>query len=102
MSNAESGRPKDALLYCEKLLGLRADCNIPYCREWESSTGWLLYNVETEGWFIEFNCPHHGRGGTWRPEWQPLIDEVIEIKVQAGLDLASALQALRGEGKSKR
>lgn len=101
MSSVDTDRPRDALLYSEKLLGLRDDCNIPYCRQWESSTGWLSYNVEVELWFIEFECPSHGRGGTWKPEWQPLIDEVIGIKVREGVDVSGALQALR-EGKSKR
>ena len=89
------------MLYCEKLLGLRGDCNIPYCRRWESSTGWLLYDVDAEGWFIGFRCPDHGDSGAWRPEWQYLIDEVIEIKAKEGFDVAAALRGLLDERNSK-
>lgn len=98
----DSDRPKDAVLYCEKLLGQRSDCNIPYCRQWESSTGWLLYDVEAKGWFIGFRCPDHGCSGAWRPEWQPLIEEIIEEKVKDGFDIAAALDAVRDEHKRKR
>lgn len=87
---------RGAVLYCEKLLGLRDDCNIPYCRRWEESTGWLLYNVEAESWFIGFRCQDHGHSGAWRPEWQSLINDVIEAKAKEGFDVAAALRALRG------
>ena len=96
MSNPDPDRPRNAILFSEKLLGLKADCNIPYCREWESSTGWLLYSVVANSWFIEFKCPDHGPdGGTWRPEWQLLIEEVIGTKTKEGFDIAAAVQALR-------
>ena len=98
----DSDRPKDAVLYCEKLLGLRSDCNIPYCHQSESSTGWLLYNADVDGWFIGFRCPEHGRSGAWGPEWQPLIEEVIEEKAKEGFDVTAALEALRDEHKRKR
>ena len=52
-----------AVLYCEWLLGLRGDCNLPCCRQWESSTGWLLYDFATASWCIGFRCPDHGCGG---------------------------------------
>jgi len=55
----------------------------------------ILYNVGTEGWFIGFACPAHGRSGAVSREWQPLIDEVIEIKTREGFDIAAALAALR-------
>jgi hypothetical protein len=77
-------RPRDAVLYREKLLSLRGDSHIPYCHQRESSTGWLLYDVEMEQWFVGFRCPDHGHGGAWRPEWQPLIDEVIEAETKEG------------------
>jgi hypothetical protein len=83
------------LLYCEKLLGLRRDCQIGGCREWENSTGWLLHYSVGRSWYVELECPVHGRGGTWRPEWQPLIEEVLEIKAKEGFDIAGELQALR-------
>lgn len=99
MSSTNSYGRCAPVLYSDKLLGLRDDCNIPDCREWERSTGWLLYDPGTEGWFIGFECPAHGRGGAWSPEWQPLIDEVIAIKTREGFDIAAALQALRDDQK---
>lgn len=101
MDDVNAERPRGAVLYCEKLLGLRDDCNIPYCRQWESSTGWLLYNVEAESWLVGFRCPEHGHSGAWRPEWQPLIDEAVEDKVREGFDVAAALRALRVEPERK-
>ena len=92
-----SDRHANAVLYSEKLLGLKDDCDLPYCPEWERSTGWLLYHVKPECWFIELECPIHGCGGTWKPEWQALIDEVLEIKAREGFGIAAALQALRDE-----
>lgn len=95
MSDVNPDRPRDAVLYCERLLGLQSDCNIPYCPEREISTGWLLYDVGTQSWSVGFRCPNHGHGGAWRPEWQPLIDEAIGIKTREGFDVAAALRALR-------
>jgi hypothetical protein len=94
-SSLSPDRPKDAVLYSEKLLGLRGDCNIPHCREREDSTGWLLYDVDTGRWFIGLSCPAHGQSGAWRPEWQHLIDEAIESEARGGFDIAAALRALR-------
>ena len=94
MSSTNSYGRCAPVLYSDKLLGLRDDCNSPGCREWESSTGWLHYDVGTEGWFIGFECPAHGRSGASSPEWQSLIDEVIESKTREGFDIAAALQAL--------
>ena len=99
MNSANSYGRCGAVLYSDKLLGLRDDCNIPGCREWERSTGWLLYDLGTEAWFIGFECPAHGRGGASSPEWQRLIDEVIEIKTREGFDIAAALQTLRDDQK---
>jgi hypothetical protein len=95
MSDVNPDRPRDAVLYCERLLGLQSDCNIPYCPERESSTGWLLYNADAGRWYVGFRCPDHGKSGAWRPEWQPLIDEAIGIKTREGFDVAAALRALR-------
>lgn len=95
VSDTNSERHRDAVLHCDRLLGLRSDCNIPHCPERESSTGWLLYDANSEGWYVGFKCPSHGDSGAWRPEWQPLIDEVIEIKTGEGFDVAAALRALR-------
>ena len=49
MSSPDSYSRCASVLYSEKLLGLRDDCNIPDCLEWESSTEWLLYDAGTEG-----------------------------------------------------
>lgn len=95
MSSANSYGRCAAVLYCEKLLGLLDDCNMPGCREWEKSTGWLVHDVSTGGWFVGFECPDHGRSAAWKPEWQSLIDEAIGRSVREGFDLTTALQELR-------
>jgi hypothetical protein len=71
-------RPTGAILYSEKLLGLRIEC--PACGEWECSTGWLLYRAgETSRWYVDLKCTGClSRGGTWKREWLPLIEEVLE------------------------
>lgn len=99
MSDINPDRRHDAVLYCERLLGLQSDCNIPYCPERENSTGWLHYDAATGGWYVGFRCPNHGDSGAWRPEWQPLIEEVIGIKTREGFDVGAALRALRGGRK---
>lgn len=96
MSDMDFDRPEKAVLYSEKLLGLEGDCNIPYCPQRERSTGWLLYDLEAGSWFIGFKCPDHGHSGAWRPQWQDLVYEVLEIKAKEGFDIA-ALQALRDQ-----
>lgn len=99
MSDSNPDRPRGAVLYCERLLGLRSDCNIPYCPEQESSTGWLIYDAGAQRCYVGFRCPNHGHSGAWRPEWQPLIDEAIGIKTTEGFDVAAAMRALRHERK---
>jgi hypothetical protein len=84
LSDACSDRPDGATLYSERLLGLRDEC--PLCGGPEDSTGWLLAR-EGVGprWYVDLKCTVCGsRGGTWRREWLPLIEEVLEA---AGGDL---------------
>lgn len=79
---------------------MQSHCNVPYCPERESgSTGWLLCDADTGDWYVGFKYLSHGGSGAWRPEWQPLIDEVIGIKTGEGFDVAAALRALRGGRK---
>lgn len=82
MSGLNDDRYGSALLYDERLLGLRHDgCSL--CGEWESSTGWLLYREDAGPyrWYIDFRCAGCGsRGGVWKREWQPLIDKVLEAQ----------------------
>jgi hypothetical protein len=78
LSGSDSDRPEGAVLYSERLLGLRGEC--PLCSRPENSTGWLL---EREGvgprWYVDLKCTGCGsRGGTWSREWLPLIEEVLE------------------------
>lgn len=78
MRDLKSDRPSGGVLYSEKLLGLRSEC--PACGERESSTGWLL---ERQGgnsrWYVELKCVGcRSRGGTWKREWLPLIEEVLK------------------------
>ena len=77
LSDLKSDRPAGAVLYSEKLLGLRCECSA--CGERESSTGWLL---ERDGdgprRYVELECAGcRSRGGTWKREWQPLIEEAL-------------------------
>ena len=80
------------MLYSEKLLGLRSEC--PACGERESSTGWLL---ERQGgnsrWYVELKCVGcRSRGGTWKREWLPLIEEVLTA-------VTTACAACAGDGE---
>jgi hypothetical protein len=80
MNDSKSNQPPDAILYSDKLLGLRGEC--PVCGEWESSTGWLLQREgESARWYVDLICGGCGsRGGTWKLEWQSLIEEVLEAE----------------------
>ena len=75
MSDAGSG---GAALYSERLLGLRGEC--PVCGGPESSTGWLIHREDGGSrWYVDLKCADCGsRGGTWRLEWLPLIEEVLD------------------------
>ena len=99
MSNIDSELPSNAVLYSLKLIGLRSEC--PLCSEVEISTGWLLYHDDAQSyWYLDLRCAGCGsRGATWRREWLPLINEVLEAKVKEGFDLA-AIRAVRIEGES--
>jgi hypothetical protein len=100
MGNIDSERPPNAVLYSEKLLGLRGEC--PLCSEREISTGWLLYHDDAQSnWYLDLKCIGCGsRGATWRREWLPLINEVLEAKAEEGFDLTATARALRNEGES--
>ena len=78
MSDSGSERPDGATLYSERLLGLRGEC--PACSGVENSTGWLLKRVGgNPRWYVDLQCEGCGsRGCTWRREWVPLIEEVLE------------------------
>ena len=61
-----------------------------HCTNMETSTGWLCYDPSLNGkgsWFIGFDCPSDGLGGRWKPELQPLIDNVIKDAMNAGFDI---------------
>ena len=100
MSNIAPERPPNAVLHSEKLLGLRSEC--PLCSEREISTGWLLYHDDAHScWYLDLTCTGCGsRGATWRREWQPLINEVLEAKAKEGFDLAVTVRAVRNERES--
>ena len=50
--------------------------------------------IGMERWFIGLKCPEHGHSEAWRPEWQLLIEEVIEAQSQEGSDIVAAPRAL--------
>jgi hypothetical protein len=82
MSEFKNDRPPGAVLYSEKLLGLRSEC--PACGEWENSTGWLLRSEEDTlfRWYVDLKCSGcRGRGGTWKRDWQALTDEVFQSEI---------------------
>jgi hypothetical protein len=103
MSNIDPERPPDAVFHSEKLLGLRSEC--PLCSAGEISTGWLLYHDDAHScWYLDLKCIGCGcRGATWRQEWLPLINEVLEAKAKQGFDIAATVRAGRnqrgGQGK---
>ena len=86
MSDSVSDRPDGATHYSERLLGLWDEC--PLCSGPEKSTGWLLQREGGDGsrWYVDLKCTGCGsHGGTWKREWLPLIEEVLEA---AGGDLS--------------
>ena len=80
MSELRSDRPPGAILYSEKLLGLRSECSA--CGERERSTGWLLsVEGDTSRWYVDLKCTGcHSRGGAWKREWLPLIEEILKVE----------------------
>jgi hypothetical protein len=79
LSDLDPDRPRGAVLYSEKLLGLRSEC--PACGDWESSTGWLFKGAGGGSrWYIELKCAGcRSRGGTWKREWLHLIEGVLTV-----------------------
>jgi hypothetical protein len=75
-----SDRPPGAVLYSEKLLGLRSECSA--CGECERGTGWLLSQEgDTSLWYVDLKCTGClSRGGTWKREWLPLIEETLKAE----------------------
>ena len=80
MSDLKSDPPPGGVLYSERLLGLRGEC--PACGEWERSTGWLLSQEgDASRWYVDMKCTGcRSRGGTWKHEWPPLIEEVLKAE----------------------
>jgi hypothetical protein len=80
LSDLKSDRPPGAVLYSEKLLGLRSEC--PACGEWEDSTGWLLcHEGDTSRWYVDFKCTGcRSRGPEWKLKLTPLIEEVLKAE----------------------
>ena len=79
LSDLGSDQLRGAVLYSERLLGLRHE-ECPLCGGWEDSTGWLLYREDAGPcrWYVDFRCAGCGsRGGVWKREWQSLLDEVL-------------------------
>src|SRR5215471_4513401 len=92
VNDKKEDRPSGGVrLYSDRLLGLRSECNIGGCREWETSTGWIYYDIRMEQWFIEFKCRDHGKGSAWHRDWQSLIDEVIATKAIEGISIPNAI-----------
>lgn len=98
MSDSRSERPPGGVLYSERLLGLRGECNA--CGDWERSTGWLL-SQEGDGsrWYVDMQCTGClSRGGTWKREWLPLIEEVLKAEWGRLMESASKPCAECGGG----
>ena len=99
MSHSSSDRPAGAVLYSEKLLGLRSEC--PACGEWEQSTGWL---VSREGdpylWYVDLKCTGcRSHGSTWKREWVPLIEEILEAERPSITASSRPCTECEGDGK---
>jgi hypothetical protein len=98
--NSYSDPPAGAVIFSEKLLGLQTECSA--CGEWESSTGWLVYR-EGDGfdWYVDFKCPGcRSRGVTWKRDWQPLIEEVLEDGLKRMMTIVTKpCAACDGDGK---
>lgn len=100
MSDSDSDAPAGAVLFSEKLLGLKSEC--PACGEWEISTGWLVYREE-DGfrWYIDLKCSGcRSRGVVWKRAWMPLIEEVQEAVVRRVMTaVTKPCAACGGDGK---
>jgi hypothetical protein len=82
-----------AVAYSQKLLGLTEPCSINHCEQTEVSTGWLCYDKGL-GWHLGFQCPQHGLDGRWKPEYQKLIEAVLQEQMHAGVYLNNLVQLL--------
>ncbi|SNT12815.1 hypothetical protein SAMN06265795_114122 [Noviherbaspirillum humi] len=59
----------------DRLLGLTREC--PECGRQIQSNGQMYFDFVTHDWYIGFWCPVEKEvSSCWRPEYQPLIDEV--------------------------
>ncbi len=98
-------RDSRELIFSEKLLNIRYECAMPKCTNMETSTGWLCVDLDSKSgkfrFFLGFECPADGLGGRWKPELQPLIDEVIQDALAEGFDLKEEIRIKREEHQRK-
>lgn len=94
--NMPQSRDQREVYYSEKLLGFQQHCDMPHCHNIEISTGWLCHRGTNDNdWFIGFECPVCGIGGSWSKDLQPLIDEVIQDAKRDRFDIDGAVRILR-------
>ena len=58
----------------ERLLGLTKTCS--ECGRTMKSTGEALHDDGVARWMVGFQCPYDDDFAIWRPEFQPVLDEV--------------------------
>jgi hypothetical protein len=99
MSESEHDQPPGAVLFSEKLLGLRSECTA--CGEWENSTGWLLSREDQPfRWYVDLKCSGcRSRGSVWKRKWLPLIEEVLEAGWKSIMTEKKPCAACGGDGK---
>ncbi|MBL8079555.1 MAG: hypothetical protein JNM55_16435 [Anaerolineales bacterium] len=89
-----------AVFHSEKLAGFQYHCSMSKCRFMDTSTGWLLYHgSEIHPYSLEFECPSDGVVGRWSRELQPIIEQVVQEKIDEGFDLENAKQRAKIEAQ---
>lgn len=70
----------ESKIYFDELLGLRVDCDIPYCDKHAESSGWAVPSDDPTWWYIEYICPDDGEMLVHSLETEKLLNSLLISK----------------------